>query len=81
MRKILLMLLIYILIIFIIPILFTSRIRTEDVASGELEEYQGQTEIGTSNYSEFTTIRLLRSVTGEVDELDLDEYLVRSSGK
>ena len=81
MRKILLMLAVYVLILFLIPILFTSRIKAEEVGNVPEEEKKNQGQEVQHEYGEFTTIRLLRHATGEIEELPLDEYLVRCSCK
>lgn len=82
MKKILIYLLSFILIIFIIPALLTRR--TSPVNSNEKisnqEEQNIENQIQTSNqneynYSKYGTISLLHKKTGEVEQVNLDEYL------
>lgn len=88
MKKILIYLLSFILIIFIIPAFLTKR--TTPTSSKKETERQlqdnnqqeqtteNQTEISnknTYNYSKYGTISLLHKKTGEVEQVKLDEYL------
>lgn len=88
MKKILIYLLSFILIIFIIPAFLTKR--TTPTSSKKETERQlqdnnqqeqtteNQTEINnknTYNYSKYGTISLLHKKTGEVEQVKLDEYL------
>lgn len=88
MKKILIYLLSFILIIFIIPAFLTKR--TTPTSSKKETEMQlqdnnqqeqtteNQTEISnknTYNYSKYGTISLLHKKTGEVEQVKLDEYL------
>lgn len=88
MKKILIYLLSFILIIFIIPAFLTKR--TTPASSKKETERQlqdnnqqeqtteNQTEISnknTYNYSKYGTISLLHKKTGEVEQVKLDEYL------
>ena len=88
MKKILIYLLSFILIIFIIPALLTKR--TTPTSSKEETERQlqdnnqqeqtteNQTEISnknTYNYNKYGTISLLHKKTGEVEQVNLEEYL------
>lgn len=88
MKKILIYLLSFILIIFIIPAFLTKR--TTPTSSKKETERQlqdnnqqeqtteNQTEISnknTYNYSKYETISLLHKKTGEVEQVKLDEYL------
>ena len=88
MKKILIYLLSFILIIFIIPAFLTKR--TTPTSSKKETERQlqdnnqqeqtteNQTEISnknTYNYSKYVTISLLHKKTGEVEQVKIDEYL------
>ena len=88
MKKILIYLLSFILIIFIIPAFLTKR--TTPTSSKKETERQlqdnnqqeqtteNQTEISnknTYNYSKYGTISLLHKKTGEIEQVKLDEYL------
>ena len=88
MKKILIYLLSFILIIFIIPALLTKR-TTPTSSKGETERQlqdnnqqeqttENQTEISnknTYNYNKYGTISLLHKKTGEVEQVNLEEYL------
>ncbi|MCL2383431.1 MAG: hypothetical protein FWC79_04700 [Oscillospiraceae bacterium] len=66
MRKIVLTIISFILICFLIPILFTTRMRTEDVMNMDAEEKFESEEyiaITRNEYGEFNTIRLLRTAS------------------
>ena len=87
-KKILIYLLSFILIIFIIPALLTKR-TTPTSSKGETERQlqdnnqqeqttENQTEISnknTYNYNKYGTISLLHKKTGEVEQVNLEEYL------
>lgn len=88
MKKILIYLLSFILIIFIIPAFLTKRTtpanskkETERQLQDNNQQEQtteNQTEISnknTYNYSKYGTISLLHKKTGEVEQVKLDEYL------
>lgn len=82
MKKILIYLLSFILIIFIIPALLTRRtlpVNSNEKISNQ-EEQNVENQIQTSNqneynYSKYGTISLLHKKTGEVEQVNLDEYL------
>ena len=69
MKKIIAIIIIYVIICFSIPILFTKRYKAEETVSQE--------EVQNINfdYKQYNTIKLLHNKTGEVEELPLDEYL------
>ncbi len=85
MRKIIVILLSIILVIFLIPIIFTHKFNAREV-SGEVNN--NNTEDSNNNivenniqnqkyeYSKYSTIKLLHKETNAVDELNLDEYLL-----
>lgn len=88
MKKILIYLLSFILIIFIIPALLTKRTtstsskqETENqlqVNNQEKQTIENQTETSnknTYNYNKYGTISLLHKKTGEVEQVNLDDYL------
>ena len=52
------------------PVLFTNNFKTEEVISDKMEE--------KFDYGEYNKIDLLHTDTGEVESLNLDEYLLRS---
>lgn len=71
MQKIFIYILILVLLCFIIPILFTKRNEIKDV----IEKNEKNKE-EVYDYGKYNKIRLLHSSTGEVEELDLDMYLL-----
>lgn len=71
MKKVILYFFIIILICFLIPVIFTSKFRTEEVSSNK-EEAQVQ----KYDYGEYTTIKLLHTKTNEIEEVSLDDYLL-----
>lgn len=77
MRKILLVIIIFVLICFFMPILFTKNPETTiAVDEKEKEENKNKEEYVYKNYG---TVKLLHTATGEIETLSMDEYLYRSS--
>lgn len=76
MKKIIIFLSIFIIIIFILPIIFINR-RTVCVDSNEnnIEAQNVVFPIEIYNYSEYSKIKLLHAKTNEVEEVNLDEYI------
>jgi stage II sporulation protein D len=73
-KKIVLSIALFILICFLIPIVFTNGLKPkEEVQKAEVEEPKES--VSTYDYRGYTRIRLLRSETGEVEEILIDEYL------
>jgi len=70
-RKIILSVISIILIIFLIPILFTSKFSSRTVGT----EINEQPEIVQYNYNKYGTIKLLHTATNEVEEIEIDKYL------
>lgn len=72
MRKIILYILIFILLCFAIPIIFT-KYNIQDV----VKEVETSNEITESiyDYKKYQKIKLLHTATGEIEEINLDEYL------
>lgn len=68
-KKLVLKTMLIIIIAFLIPILFTKRFKSNETVSDKLEEKE------PFDYGQFSTIRLLHSETGEVENLNLDTYL------
>ena len=56
---------------FVIPIIFTKTNQIEQVSNIEENNEEAQYE-----YSKYNTIKLLHNSTGEIEELNLDEYLL-----
>lgn len=72
MRKILMCILIFILLCFAIPILFTNT-KIQEVAK-KIQENSEPTQ-NTYDYKTYKTIKLLHNATGQIEEINLDEYL------
>ncbi len=76
MRKIFLYLIIFIQIIFLIPILFTKKFESnETIAEAENNNIEEQIVENDYDYKNFNTIKLLHVNSQEVEEVELDEYL------
>ena len=75
MRKVLLFILIFIIIIFLIPIIFLNKriltVGVDDSVRPETEELS----IEEYDYSKYNKIKLLHKKIGEVEEINLDEYI------
>ena len=73
MKKIIIYILCLILICFLIPILFTNKSQTEEIISEVVIEENKEEKY---DYGRYNKIKLLYSSTQEVEELDLDTYLL-----
>lgn len=71
MKKIFMGILFIIILIFLIPVLFTTR-RIEKVST-KIEEQEN--EVINYDYSKYKTITLLHKDTNEVEQVNLDEYI------
>lgn len=67
MKKLIFYFIFVIILIFTMPIVFTNQFKTEEVSTEKVEE--------KFDYGQYTTIKLLHTSTGDVEELYLDEYL------
>ena len=74
MRRIVVYILCLIILCFLIPILFTNRKNIEETASFESKEENKKDEM--YDYGKYNKIKLLHTKTQEVEELDLDTYLL-----
>ena len=72
MKRIFLYIFIFILICFTIPIIFTN-----DKAKTTNKEIENINEVATDkyDYKDYQKIKLLHTATGQVEEIDLDEYI------
>lgn len=79
MKRIIFYMIAFTLFIFAIPIIFVNPFKTEETASVEVEEPEIQTQEpiveANYNYREYNTIKLLHTATGEIEEVNLEEYL------
>lgn len=69
MKKIILVTILFIIICFALPMVFAKKYQPQETAL-QVEEPKPK-----YDYKQYNTIRLLHSATGEVEEIDLDEYL------
>ncbi len=74
MRKILLYILCMVFLCFLVPILFTKKSEPKEIKSNVEIEYKDTTNL--YDYGEYNKVKLLHTKTGEVEELDLDQYLL-----
>lgn len=74
MKKIFICISFFILVCFLIPILFTNNQNTKETGVLKNEEEINEKQI--YNYGEYNTIKLLHCDTKEVEELELDTYLL-----
>ena len=77
MKKIVIYFICFIFICFLLPAICTKTNKTELVSHETTigEEDSNQPSENMNNYKDKTTIKLLHSETGEVEELNIDEYL------
>lgn len=76
MKKVLIYVIIIILLCFCIPIIFTNKFdNTKETSANEEKMPEEISSVSTYDYREYDTINLLHTETGEVEEIDLDEYL------
>lgn len=71
MKKIILYFFIIILICFLIPIIFTTKFKVEQVSNNK--ELVGNEKY---DYGEYNTIKLLHTETNQIEEVSLDNYLL-----
>lgn len=82
MKKAFLYIVILMFLVFFIPAIFTSKFKNLETSSSELAENlnvdENVNKIDTSpyNYSDYGNINLLNSNTGEISQMNLDEYLL-----
>ena len=71
MKKIILYFIFVIVLIISMPIIFTNQFKFEEVVSNNIEEEEIK-----YDYGDYSNIKLLHIETGEVQNLDLDDYLL-----
>ena len=74
MKKIIVYIISFVLICFIIPIIFTNSFKIKEVMADNKEEINNDTNV-SYDYGKYNKVKLLHGSTGEIEELDLDEYL------
>ena len=76
MKKIGIYFLLFLLFCFCMPIFFTKSFKeVEVVAEEEIKEEEVLPTIQEYNYQNYNTVKLLHTKTGEIEEVNLDEYL------
>lgn len=83
MKKIFKYLIIFIFIIFIIPSICTKKRQGFSIGNEKSNQEinnieQKDVQEVEYNYNKYSTIKLLHSTTGIIDEITMDEYLFRS---
>ena len=73
MKKLTVLIIISVLIIFLIPIIFVKRKSIS--VNNEDEDKIEELEVEKYNYSDFSKIKLLHNKTNQVEEVNLDEYI------
>ncbi len=72
MRKILLYIICMVFLCFLIPIVFTQKKTVKEIEiDNQIEE-----KVENYNYGEYNKVKLLHTKTGEIEELELDTYLL-----
>lgn len=72
MKKIILCIILFVIICFCIPIIFTNN-KIQNVAKEIVEN--NEVTPNTYDYKNYQTIKLLHSATGQIEEMKLDDYL------
>lgn len=76
MRKIIIFSIVLISLCFLIPIIFTQKFKTVESSIVETQKEIEEIMVDQSyNYDDFTNIKLLHTNTGQIEEVNLDEYL------
>ena len=74
MKKIIIYTISFVIICFAIPVIFTSKFRTQETnAENQTNEEKNNKE--EYNYGQYNKVKLLHINTGEIEELELDQYL------
>ena len=77
MKKALIYILGFFLICFILPVIFTKTDKKEKTENNNQENIENQSNENNIKYEydKYGTIRLLHKKTGEVEEIEIDQYL------
>ena len=73
MKRYLAYILIFLILCFSIPIIFTSK--AKPTISNNTENKEEQQTVADYDYKQYNTVKLLHTSTNKVEELGLDEYL------
>jgi len=79
-NKYLIYFMIFVLIIFVLPAICTKRVtgkahKEEKVERAEEQNEENEKEMAKHDYSRYGTIKLLHKESGQIEELQIDEYL------
>lgn len=69
MKKIIILILIFVLMCFMLPIIFTKKYNARETVTKAEEQKKEY------DYKQYNTIKLLHAKTGEIEEVNIDEYL------
>ncbi len=88
MRKIIIYIILFIVLMFVLPVLFTPRFKIIEVGATISHNQEKDNSVVNTNelqpnevkiidydYSKYKTVKLLHSNTGDIEEIKLDEYL------
>lgn len=76
MRKIIIYIIVVIQIMFLIPIIFTTRFKINQTNANIEQNYIQQNQVKSNyDYKSYNTIKLLHTKTNQIEEINLDEYL------
>lgn len=82
MKKVIIYIIGFIIIVFILPVIFTSNLKNQETIAQEENQTKNTEENNTTKtedmnpyYLKYQKIKLLHTNTGEVEELDMNEYL------
>lgn len=75
MKKSILIILLIIMVLFIVPIIFTQRFNFYRASTNIIENETKDNIVNNYDYKEYKTVKLLHSKTNEIVEVKLDEYL------
>ena len=86
MKKLFLYVLGIVIIAFAIPIILTTNNKTQEVVSENVEMEQNienlvqeMSSIMDYDYNQYNNIKVLHAKTNEIEEMNIDEYLLRGS--
>lgn len=80
MKRVIIYILIILLICFAIPIVFSRKFVLEEASAQNINKQEEKSTVEENyNYNQYNTIRLYHAKTNEIEELNLDEYLLRCS--
>ena len=76
MKKVIIYLLLFLLLFFAVPVFLTKPFaKIETVANEETKDIEVELKLQDYNYKDYDTVKLLHAKTGQIEEVNLDEYL------